>query len=75
MYCHKPYFKIYGYMVQFYSIFPIVYAYYISYGLLQVSLTHWGRDKMAAISRRHFQIYFLEWKCMNFDWDFTEICS
>ena len=25
------------------------------------SLTHWGRDKMAAISRQHFQIDFLEW--------------
>ena len=30
-------------------------------------LIHWGRDKMAAISRRHFQMYFLEWKCINFD--------
>ena len=32
-------------------------------------LTHWGRDTMAAIQfrRRHFQINFLEWKCMNFD--------
>ena len=28
--------------------------------------TNWGRDKMAAISRRHFQMYFLEWKCINF---------
>ena len=23
----------------------------------------------------HFQMHFLEWKCMNFDWDFTEVCS
>ena len=38
-------------------------------------LTHWGQDKMAAISRRHFQMYFLEWKCMNFDYNFTEVCS
>ena len=30
-------------------------------------LTYWGRDKMAAISRRHFQMHFLEWKYMNFD--------
>ena len=29
--------------------------------------THWGLDKMAAISRRHFQTHFLEWKCLNFD--------
>ena len=32
-----------------------------------IALTHWGRDKMAAISRRHFQMYFLEWKCVNFE--------
>ena len=25
--------------------------------------------------RQHFQMYFLEWKCMNFDLNFTEICS
>ena len=31
-------------------------------------LTHWGRDKMAAISQ--FQMHFLEWKCMNFAWNF-----
>ena len=30
-------------------------------------LTHWGRNKMAAISRRHFQMHFLEWKCLIFD--------
>ena len=24
---------------------------------------------------RHFQMHFLEWKCMNFDYDFTEVCS
>ena len=30
-------------------------------------LTHWGRDKMATISRQHFQMHFPEWKCINFD--------
>ena len=30
-------------------------------------LTHWGRDKRPPFSRRHFQMDFLEWKCMNFD--------
>ena len=25
--------------------------------------------------RRHFQMNFLEWKCMNTDWNFTEVCS
>ena len=29
-------------------------------------LTDWGLDKMGTISRRHFQMYFLERKCMNF---------
>ena len=30
-------------------------------------LTHWGRDKWPPLSSRHFQMDFLEWKCMNFD--------
>ena len=30
---------------------------------------------MAVISRRHFQMYFLEWKCINFYYDFTKVCS
>ena len=30
-------------------------------------LTHRGRDKMDAILRRHFQVHFLEWKCLNSD--------
>ena len=30
-------------------------------------LTHWGRDKMATFRRGHFQTYFLQWKCLNFD--------
>ena len=30
-----------------------------------IRLTHWGRDKMAAISRRHFRMHFLEWKWMT----------
>ena len=38
-------------------------------------LTHWGRDKMAAISRRYFQVHFPEWKCLNSDWNFTQVCS
>ena len=46
----------------------------LCFPLLHIStdLTHWGRDKMAAVSRRHFQMHFLEWKCINFDWNFTE---
>ena len=30
-------------------------------------LTHWGWDKWLPFRRRYFQMYFLEWKCMNFD--------
>ena len=29
-------------------------------------LMHWGRDKWMLFCRRHFQMHFLEWKCMNF---------
>ena len=42
---------------------------------MRILLTHWGRYKMTAISRRYFQIHFLEWKCVNFDWNLTEVCS
>ena len=38
-------------------------------------LTHWGWDKMAAISQTAFSNAFLKWKCMNCDQDFTEFCS
>ena len=39
-------------------------------------LTHWGRDKMDAIFQTtFFQMDFLEWKCMNFDNNFIEVCS
>ena len=29
--------------------------------------THWGRDKWPPFSRRHFQMHFLEWKCIDCD--------
>ena len=29
--------------------------------------------KWPPFSRRYFQMHFLEWKCMNFEWDFTEL--
>ena len=31
--------------------------------------------KLQPFSRRHFQMHFLQWKCMNFTSDFTEVCS
>ena len=29
------------------------------------ALTHWGRDKWMPFGRQHFQVHFLEWKCLN----------
>ena len=37
-----------------------------------VLLIHWGRYKMSAIFQITFQMHVLEWKCMNFDSDFSE---
>ena len=38
-------------------------------------LTHRHEAKWLLLSRRHFQMHFREWKYMNFDYDFTEVCS
>ena len=32
-----------------------------------------AKTKWLKISRWHFSMHFLEWKCTNFDWDFTEV--
>ena len=34
---------------------------------VEISLTHWGRGKWTPFRRRHFQMHFLEWKCLNSD--------
>ena len=34
-----------------------------------------AETKWPPFFRRHFQIYFLEWKCRNFNGDFTGVCS
>ena len=55
-------------------VFPVYYTVYHPW-LIPLSdilfylwqLTHWGRDKCPTFSRRHFQMHFLEWKCINFD--------
>ena len=49
-------------------------------GVLYISqmfclLRHWGREKWMPICKWHFQMHFLEWKCLNSDWNFTEVCS
>ena len=40
----------------------------------KLNLTHWGRNKFPPFSR-HFQMHFLDRKHLNFDWDFTGVCS
>ena len=34
-----------------------------------------AETKWPPFGSRHFKIHFLEWKCVNFDWDFTYVCS
>ena len=38
--------------------------------LEQQELTYWDRDKVDAILETIFQIQYLNWKCVNFDYDF-----
>ena len=42
-----------------------VFIYWIS------NLTHWGRDKWTPFRRRHFQLHFPEWKCLNCEKTFS----
>ena len=37
-------------------------------------IIHKGRDKWPPFYRWYFQMDFLEWKCMNFAHDFTDVC-
>ena len=34
----------------------------------ELMLTHWGRDKWTPFRRQLFQMHFLEWRCMYFEW-------
>ena len=41
---------------------------------------YWGwhieaETKWLQFRRRQFQMHFLEWQCMNYDYNFTEVCS
>ena len=38
-------------------------------------LTHWGRDKMAGILQMTLSNAFSWMEILNFDWNFTEVCS
>ena len=48
---------------------------YINTGLAIKISTLRLRQNSCHFPRWHFQMNFLEWKCMNFDYDFTEVCS
>ena len=37
--------------------------------------THWPEQKWLPFCRQHFQMYFLEWKCVYLDWKCTGVCS
>ena len=39
----------------------------ISVTMVHGILTHWGRDKWPPFYRRHFQMHFLQWKCIDFE--------
>ena len=47
------------------------------YSNIIIPLTHKGQDKTKwpPFRRRNFQVHFLEWKLLNFEFNFTEICS
>ena len=34
-----------------------------------------AETKWTTFNRRHIQTYFLQWKCLNFDSNFTAVCS
>ena len=40
-----------------------------------VSWLNEAETRWPPFSRRHFPMHFLEWKYINFDYDFTEVCS
>ena len=47
---------------------------YIAYDI-SMTLPHRGRDKMAPFRRRHFQVFFHEWKLLNFKYNFLQCHS
>ena len=42
------------------------------YGITRLQ---WLKTKWPPVFRRHFQLDFLEWKCLNFDQNCFEVCS
>ena len=46
------------------------------YNGTQLYLQHTeAKTRWPSFSRRHFQMHFIEWRCLNFAWYFTEVCS
>ena len=43
----------------------------VNYMILHIE----AETKWLPFSRWHFHVHFLQWKCMNFDKDFTYVCS
>ena len=39
------------------------------------TFTHWGREQMAAILQATFSNMFFQWKSLNFNSNFPEVCS
>ena len=33
-----------------------------------------AETRWPPLCRRHFLMHYLEWKCLNFNWNFTEVC-
>ena len=34
-----------------------------------------AEKKWLRFRRRHFEMLFIVWKCLNVDWNFTKVCS
>ena len=60
--------------VDYWVLWVSIFCLLTSITLYSLSLTHWGRDKWPPFRRRPFQMHFLEWKCVIFAYDFTEVC-
>ena len=63
---------------------PYTQRYYIQRGIrsvlttisIRLLLTHWGRDEVDNISQATLSnVFFFQWKCLNFEYDFTDVCS
>ena len=42
---------------------------------IEIQFTHWDRDEIDDIFRRHIEMHFLESNFIDFDWNFTKVFS